>query len=265
LKAWGFSAVSDSNRETSEDATTDLPSGLGDGASRDASGLTICQRWRNWSGMPVSRPNRRATVKERSRAQILDAATRLFAVHGPECVTFADLARAAGISRPLIYFHFKDRDQLFHEAVARANQMLYDRFAGAAAGQGTGREQIVAIGRAYQAFFQENPREFALLCCYEAKPSRPERLSPVEKQILQHHAAIMELMTAVLKRGRRDGSLRPNLGDPLKTALCLWAFSNGLLQISATQGCGLEQEHGVKPAALIAFGFSLLEGALAKR
>jgi AcrR family transcriptional regulator len=215
--------------------------------------------------MPVSRPSRRAADKERSRAQILAAATRLFAEHGPEAVTFGDLAREAGISRPLIYFHFKDRNQLFYEAVARANQMLHARFVSAVTGRGKGLDQILAVGRAYQAFFEENPREFALVSCYEAKPARPAKLSPVEEQILFHHAAIMELMTAVLKRGIRDGSLRRNLGDPLKTALCLWAFSHGLLQISATRGCGLEQEHGVKPAALIVFGFDLLQAALKRR
>jgi AcrR family transcriptional regulator len=215
--------------------------------------------------MPVSRPSRRAADKQRSRNQILAAATRLFAEHGPESVTFGALARQAGISRPLIYFHFKDRNQLFHEAVARANQMLYARFERAVAARATGLDQILAIGHAYQAFFEENPREFALVSCYEAKPARPAKLSPVEEQILSQHAAIMELMTAVLQRGVRDGSLRKDLGDPLKTALCLWAFSHGLLQISATQGCGLEQEHGVKPAALIAFGFGLLQAALKRR
>jgi hypothetical protein len=75
----------------------------------------------------------------------------------------------------------------------------------------------------------------------------------------------MSLMSAVLTRGIRDGSLRKNLGDPLKTALCLWAFTHGLLQVTATGGAGIEETHGVKPGALIDFGFNLLQSVLEKR
>ena len=65
------------------------------------------------------------------------AATRLIAERGLESLSFADIAGAAGISRPLIYFHFKDRDQLFHETVVRANQMLFARFEKAVAAHAT--------------------------------------------------------------------------------------------------------------------------------
>jgi AcrR family transcriptional regulator len=215
--------------------------------------------------MAVSPATRRTSTKERSRARIIAAATRLIAERGLDSLSFADIAEAAGISRPLIYFHFKDRDQLFHETVVRANKMLLARFEKAVAAHTTGLDQIVAVGRAYQAFFEENPREFALISCYEAKPANPARPSATEAKIISCHEAIMSLMSAVLTRGIRDGSLRKNLGDPLKTALCLWAFTHGLLQVTATGGAGIEETHGVKPGALIDFGFNLLQSVLEKR
>jgi AcrR family transcriptional regulator len=215
--------------------------------------------------MPVSFSTRRNSAKERSRARILAAATRLIAERGLESLSFADIAGAAGISRPLIYFHFKDRDQLFHETVVRANQMLFARFEKAVAAHATGLDQIVAVGRAYRVFFEENPREFALISCYEAKPANPAKPSATEAEIISCHEAIMSLMSTVLTRGTRDGSLRKNLGDPLKTALCLWAFTHGLLQVTATSGAGIEETHGVKPGALIDFGFKLLQAVLEKR
>jgi len=215
--------------------------------------------------MPVSFSTRRNSAKERSRARILAAATRLIAERGLESLSFADIAGAAGISRPLIYFHFKDRDQLFHETVVRANQMLFARFEKAVAAHATGLDQIVAVGRAYRVFFEENPREFALISCYEAKPANPAKPSATEAEIISCHEAIMSLMSTVLTRGTRDGSLRKNLGDPLKTALCLWAFTHGLLQVTATSAAGIEETHGVKPGALIDFGFKLLQAVLEKR
>ena len=143
--------------------------------------------------------------------------------------------------------------------------MLYARFEGAVAAESTGLRQIVAVGRAYQAFFEENPREFALISCYEAKPASSAKPSAAEEQIISCEEAIMSLMTAVLTRGIRDGSLRKDLGDPLQTALCLWAFTHGLLQVTATQGDGIEVIHGVSPRQLVDFGFRLLQSVLEKR
>jgi hypothetical protein len=102
------------------------------------------------------------------------------------------------------------------------------------------------------------------MSCYDAQPADASRLSATEEQIVYHQNAVMELMTTVLRRGQKDGSVRRNLGDPLLTALCLWAFSHGMLQIASTMACGLEQSHGVKPAQLIDFGFELLRAALKK-
>ncbi len=215
--------------------------------------------------MAVPRQSRRVPPKERSRSRILAAATRLIAERGLESLSYADIAKAAHISRPLIYFHFKDRDQLFYETVARASQILYERFAEAVAAHGTGLDQIVAVGRAYQAFSEENPREFALMSCYDAKPAGAARPGPAEERVISCDQAIMKLMTAVLARGVRDRSLRKDLGDPLQTALCLWAFTHGLLQVTATQGGGIEDNHGVKPRELVDFGFSLLRSVLERR
>ncbi len=215
--------------------------------------------------MSAARPSRREAEKERRRARILDVATRLFAERGVESVTAGDVARAAGISRPLVYFYFKDRDELFQAAVARANERLYDRFVAAVAGHARGVDQMEAIGQAYRAFFEDCPQEFTLLACYDAKPGPAPKPGSLPAQIECHHRDVMELMTAALKRGFKDGSVRRNLGDPLETALCLWAFTQGLLQVTAAQGVDLRKNHGVDPKRLVDFGFTLLKAALSGR
>lgn len=51
------------------------------------------------------------------RAAILDAAKRLFPVHGYEGVSMDAIAAEAGVSKLTVYSHFKDKDFLFSEAV----------------------------------------------------------------------------------------------------------------------------------------------------
>ena len=51
------------------------------------------------------------------RAAILDAAQRLFILHGYERVSMDQIAAEAGVSKLTVYSHFGDKDSLFGEAV----------------------------------------------------------------------------------------------------------------------------------------------------
>ena len=53
---------------------------------------------------------------------------------------------------------------------------------------------------------------------------------------------VHEVIVASLNRGAADGSVRSDLGDPYVTALSLWAFCHGLIQIASTKGGQIEHE-----------------------
>jgi hypothetical protein len=76
---------------------------------------------------------------------------------------------------------------------------------------------------------------------------------------------MIELIVAILTRGRKDGTIRRDLGDPLKTALCLQAFTHGMLQMCAAAGDHLQEEHGVDRTALVDQGFALMRAALRQK
>jgi AcrR family transcriptional regulator len=56
---------------------------------------------------------------ERSRAKILDAAYDLFAENGFGATTITDIAEAAGVAKGLVLFHFKSKEDVFHDVVQR--------------------------------------------------------------------------------------------------------------------------------------------------
>ncbi len=71
---------------------------------------------------------RRLPVEERRR-QLLEAALALFAHHRPEAVSVDDVARAAGVSRPLVYRYFPGgRPQLYEAALRSAAGRLLECF-----------------------------------------------------------------------------------------------------------------------------------------
>ncbi len=65
-----------------------------------------------------------------------------------------------------------------------------------------------------------------------------------------------EVIVESLNRGIADGSVRPDIGNPYVTALTLWAFTHGMIQIATTKGSSIEHE-GVPVQQFIDHSFSL--------
>lgn len=53
-----------------------------------------------------------------TRQQIVEAADRLFYEFGFEATSFADIARAVGLSRGNFYYHFKTKDEILSAVIA---------------------------------------------------------------------------------------------------------------------------------------------------
>lgn len=50
-----------------------------------------------------------------TRQHLLDVAINLFSQHGVSSTSLADIAKAAGVTRGAIYWHFKNKSELFNE------------------------------------------------------------------------------------------------------------------------------------------------------
>ena len=59
-----------------------------------------------------------------TRNQILDAAERVFSERGVSRTSLTDIAEAASVTRGAIYWHFKDKAELFCEMVARVTMPM---------------------------------------------------------------------------------------------------------------------------------------------
>ncbi|WP_375740325.1 TetR family transcriptional regulator [Pseudomonas boanensis] len=63
---------------------------------------------------------------EETRAQIVDAAERVFHERGVSRASLAEVAAAAGVSRGAIYWHFENKADLFHAMLERMRLPLED-------------------------------------------------------------------------------------------------------------------------------------------
>jgi len=179
--------------------------------------------------------DRRQEEKDRRRNEIVDAAETLYREVGWDEVTMDSVARNARLSRALVYVYFKDKRELHFAIVERAMHLLRSRFEDASSRARTGLEQIESIGRAYMAFGLEYPHYFDACARLELRAVGSPEPDTRESAALEMGNKVHQVVVAALVTGRRDGTIRGDIGDPEITSRVLWGFTHGLLQIALTK------------------------------
>lgn len=75
----------------------------------------------------MARPNYRRLRPEERRRRLLERGAELFAVHSYDELSMREIARAAGISKPLLYHYFPSKRAFFQATLARAAEELRAR------------------------------------------------------------------------------------------------------------------------------------------
>jgi AcrR family transcriptional regulator len=86
------------------------------------------------------RPRAAHLGPERRRPQILDVAFELFVDRGYRATSMEEIARAAGVSKPVVYACFSSKAELFGELLDREEQRMLAQFGAALTAAGRRRE-----------------------------------------------------------------------------------------------------------------------------
>ncbi len=140
---------------------------------------------------------------ERER-QILAIASVAFGTHGFVGTNVADVARAAGISKPLVYAYFGSKEGLYAACLDRAGELLADEIERVARGDVVGLERGV---RTLEGMFGvlEDQRHVWRLLHDRSAPSTPEVATVVAAHTDRIHALAHEGVSELLAlAGVRD-------------------------------------------------------------
>ncbi|MEU6131413.1 helix-turn-helix domain-containing protein [Saccharopolyspora sp. NPDC047091] len=102
----------------------------------------------------MTAPRRTRLSREARAAQLLDTAEALFAEHGLERTSVEDVARAAGVTRPMVYSHFASKEEIFLACVRRARAELEARIREPEIMIEAGADAAAVIERAGALFFE---------------------------------------------------------------------------------------------------------------
>jgi AcrR family transcriptional regulator len=193
---------------------------------------------------------RRLEEKQRRRNEILDAAEEVAAAGGLESLTMEQVARAARLSRGLLYVYFKDKHDLQAGICERALNGLQERFRSVVDSTQSGLDHVLAMGRAYVDFAASSPLQFEVLARFEATDVSTTDTDSNLHACLEAGARVHGLLTDALRTGMADGSVARSAGSPDAIALALWAMTHGTIQVASMKRAILVR-HDVTPEALV--------------
>lgn len=199
---------------------------------------------------------RRGEEKERRRAEILDAAETLYAKTGWDALTVDQVARSARLSRALVYVYFRDKEELLFAIGERAMRVMRDRFVKAAASQVLGLDKVEAIGRSYMSYAYEFPHYFDFCSRFQAHSAAVES-GPHEDACHVAGDEVKATVVQAIEAGIRDGSIRPDVGEPKLLATTLWAFTHGIIQLATAKGADLARS-GIAVPEFSDYAFGLI-------
>ena len=139
-----------------------------------------------------SKVKRRMRGSER-RAQLLDVARRVFGKFGFHGVSMEDVAKEAGVTKPILYDHFQSKKELYLALIDEDLAVLHERVREALDSPIGNRERIRASFQAYFDFVHEQADGFRLLMQENVGAERDfrERVAGVRDQILREVADLI--------------------------------------------------------------------------
>jgi AcrR family transcriptional regulator len=149
---------------------------------------------------PVRRPYAARRTPEQRREQLLDAALGIALERGFHAVTVDGVARAAGVTRPVVYGQFADRAALLTALLDRSEQRALAQLAPAlpavpAPGEAVDPEELLVDGMtAYLSAVHADPRTWrVVLLPPEGAPAElSERIEAAHRGVLR---TLRELVT----------------------------------------------------------------------
>lgn len=141
------------------------------------------------------RPHASRLPGPRRRQQLLDVALVVFGERGFHPTSMTDVAEAAGVTKPVLYQHFRSKRDLYREVLTEVGAQLLDEITKATTTATTPHEQVEVGFRAYFRWVAANEPAFRVL--FGGGTRRDEEFAAqvqvVEAKIAEAIAALIDV------------------------------------------------------------------------
>lgn len=121
------------------------------------------------------------------RAQLLGVAVEVFGARGFHAASMDDVARAAGVTKPVLYQHFRSKRDLYREVLEDVGEQLLGLIGEHVVPDDHPSRQVESAFLAYFRFVGDHPSAFGLL--FGGGPRRDGEFSEVVRDVEERVAA----------------------------------------------------------------------------
>jgi AcrR family transcriptional regulator len=158
---------------------------------------------------------------------LIDAAIKLFATNGFDATSTASIAQYAGVTEPLIHYHFKSKDGLFAHILEVTFSAYFDRLDALPEKTRTEFDRLVNLIRFHFRFAEDFPDQTFIVT--SACPAKLQDAAHICAQYIKAQGDhLAGYIADCLDRGIQSGEFRP-VPVPATTGLLL-AMVNGLVR-----------------------------------
>jgi len=165
------------------------------------------------------------------KESILKTAARLFASQGFDATTTIQLAREAGVTEPLIYYHFEGKADLFTRIIHSTFSEYFSRIDALENNPASPFEQIQNLIELQYDIAQEMPDEVQLIAS-----ACPARLIDSEDicagNVQKYRRRLMDYLTRNISAGIESGDFKPIAVQ--ETAVLILSLINGIVRYSGS-------------------------------
>jgi TetR/AcrR family acrAB operon transcriptional repressor len=166
---------------------------------------------------------------QETRNRILDTAEEVFRDQGVTSTSLADIADAAGVTRGAIYWHFRNKGDLFAAMLDRVALPMEEMIRRAA--DASTEDPLSSLRACCVHVLRQTAEDLRCRRVFEIlmrKCEYVEELDSLSQRILQCRAGGLEMMERALRNAVRRGQLPPQV-NARRAALGLHAYVDGLI------------------------------------
>ena len=143
------------------------------------------------------------------REQLMEVATKLFARHGYEATTTAAIAKAAGVTEPILYRHFETKQELFVAIVREVSELTLRKWHELIAGAPNASDRIRVIAEEFPGHIEQLADAYHVIHGALAA----SRDADVLKVMREHYDQIEAFFVGIIREGQAAGLFHRNM-DP---------------------------------------------------
>jgi AcrR family transcriptional regulator len=162
-------------------------------------------------------------MRQNSRDKILETARALFPKHGFNGISIRSIAAKARLTTGAVYFHFKNKKEIYRAICREAADLLIDIFRRKMDARKTPNQKLISTFDAYLEFYYNHPDYYNILM--EAKADYD---SSEDDDSRAGFKDVIHVSEEPIRMGIEQGIFREI--DPRKLAVLLAALTEGMLQ-----------------------------------